>query len=80
MPFDKWLDTFLSEKGIDLEDRFEVEGPSGPNNMAYQNVVDAMKGAPVHEQDSIKTLMVKVDFVNGDIRKLLRHLAQAIAQ
>jgi hypothetical protein len=79
MSFDQWLDTFLTEKGINLEDSFEVDGPSGPNHMVYQNVVDAMKIAPEYEKGSIRSLMVQVDALNGDIRKLLRHLAQAIA-
>jgi len=79
--FARWLDTFLSEKGIDLEDRFTVQGPEwGENNMAYQNVVDVMKQAPAHEQAAIKNMLVKIDFRNGDVRHYLRHLAQAIAR
>lgn len=78
--FLKWLDTFLAEKGIDLEETFEVTGPVyGVNDMAYENVVEAMNLAPASEQRAIKTMLVKIDFVNGDVRKYLRHLAQAIA-
>ena len=29
--FNKWLDTFIEEKGYDLEQVFEVDGPSGWN-------------------------------------------------
>ena len=79
--FSRWLDTFLSEKGIDLEDRFTVQGPTwGENDMAYEHVVAAMKQAPAHEQAAIKTMLVKIDFKNGDVRHYLRHLAQAIAR
>lgn len=79
--FSRWLDTFLSEKGIDLEDRFTVHGPVwGENDMAYQNVVDVMKQAPAHEQAGIKNMLVRIDFKNGDVRHYLRHLAQAIAK
>jgi hypothetical protein len=77
--FDRWLDTFIDEKGIDLEEIFEVEGPSGPNHMPYGVVIEAIHSAPRDEQDRIKTLIVKLDFQNGDVRHLLRHLAQAIA-
>lgn len=78
--FNQWLDTFLSEKEIDLEGTFEVEGPSGPNFMSYAVVVEALKDAPDHERKGVKSMMVKIDFVNGDIRDYLRHLAKAIAK
>ena len=77
--FHKWLDTFLQEKVYDLDEAFEVEGPSGPNHMTYQVVVDHMKIAPEKEQKAIKDMMVKLDFKNADIKHFIRHLAQAIA-
>ena len=77
--FNRWLDTFISEKGIDLEETFEVAGPSGPNHMAYEHVIEAVKSAPREEQDRIKTLIVHIDFRNGDVKHFFRHLAQAIA-
>ena len=79
MTFSQWLDRFLSEKQIDLEEGFEVEGPSGTNFMSYQNVIDAMVSAPDHEKDQLKKMLIKLDYVNADIRRYLRHLAQAIA-
>lgn len=79
MKFNEWLDTFLSEKGIDLDQGFEVAGPSGINHMTYENVVDAMKQAPAHEQAAIKNMLVKIDFQNADVCRYLRHLAHAIA-
>lgn len=79
MNFNNWLDTFTAEKGIDTEARFEVEGPSGTNNMAYGNVLEAMKGAPAHEQAAIKDMIVRIDFANGDVCHYFRHLAQALA-
>ena len=77
--FSKWLDIFLSEKSIDLEEGFEVDGPSGPNHMQYIHVINAMKGAPIHEQKALKSMFVKLDFLNQPIKDYLRHLAQAIA-
>ena len=79
MTFSNWLNTLIAEKGIDLEQGFEVEGASGTNHMSYGIVVAAIKGAPKHEQAGIKTTIVKIDFHNGDVRHFLRHLAQAIA-
>ena len=79
MKFANWLDTLIEEKGIDLEQGFTVEGPSGENHMTYENVVFAIKGASANEQAGIKNMLVRIDFANGDIRHYFRHLAQAIA-
>lgn len=79
--FQKWLDTFLAEKGVDYEETLEVEGPKwGTNWMPIRVVVAAMKVAPKHEQDAIKKTFVKIDFMNGDVRHFIKHLAKAIAQ
>lgn len=78
--FNKWLDTFLEEKGIDLDESFTVQGETwGDNHMTYGVVVEHMKIAPKSEQNKIKDMLVKIDFKNGDVRHFLRHLAQAIA-
>lgn len=76
----KWLDTFISEKGLDLEDTFEVEGNEwGWNLIPLGCVVEAIKSAPAHEQKAIRTMIVKIDFVNGDVMDYFEHLAKAIA-
>lgn len=77
--FDKWLDTFISEKGIDLEDTFDVEGPSGTNTMPYGVIIEHMKIAGPQEQKALKNKMVYLDFKNADIKDFLRHLGGAIA-
>ena len=74
-----WLDRFIKEKGIDLEQGFTVPGPSGPNHMTYQIVIDHIKLAPSHEQAAIKDMIVEMDFHNAPIEPFLKHLAQAIA-
>jgi hypothetical protein len=77
--FCQWLDTFLSEKGIDLEAQFEVEGASGVNLMPYSVVVDGIKATTAAEQAQIKTVLVRIDFQNGDVCHFLRHIAKALA-
>ena len=78
--FNKWLDTFIEEKGIDLEDTFDVQGASGNNHMPYGVVIEHMKIAPSGEQAKLKDMLVKLDFKNADIKHYLRHLAQALAR
>lgn len=77
--FAKWLETFIGEKGLYMDDDMSVEGPSGLNMMTLETVYESMLSAPKKEQDAIKTMLVKIDFVNGDVRKYFRHLAQALA-
>lgn len=78
MGFNKWLDTFLEEKGIDLEQGFELEGSWGTNFFTYGVVVEAIKNTGKEEQKAIKNMIVKIDFMNGDVRHYFRHLAQAL--
>ncbi len=80
MTFSKWLETFLEEKGISREETLEVEGKMyGTNWMPVSVLVAFMKVAPKHEQAAIKKMLVKIDFVNGNVRHYLTHLAKAVA-
>ena len=79
MTFSKWLETFLSEKGIDGETILAVEGPSGENAIPVACLVDLMKQAPKLDQPGIKSMIVKIDFRNGDVLDYFRHLARAVA-
>lgn len=78
--FSAWIDTFISEKGIDLEQNLKVEGPSGLNIIPIGIVVAAMKKAPAGERDGIKKTLILIDFKNGDPVHFIKHLAQAIAR
>jgi len=75
----KWLDTFLAEKGTNLDQTIEAMGELGMNFMPLQVIVDAIKSASPAEQAQIKTTLVKIDFANGDIVHFFKHLAKAIA-
>lgn len=79
MTFTHWLETHLTEKGIDPETPIVVDGPSGPNHMTVATVTAAMRFAPAAEKKAIKTTLVKIDFANGDPLHFLTHLAHALA-
>ena len=81
MTFNEWLDTLVEEKELDTEAIFEVPGKSeyGTNYIPLGCVIEAIKAAPKHEQAGIKTVLVKIDFCNGNVIDYFRHLAQAIA-
>lgn len=77
--FNNWLDTFIEEKGIDLEHTLTVNGPSGTNQIPVGCIVDLMKSAPAREQAGIKSMIVRIDFANGDVLDYFAHLARAVA-
>lgn len=82
MTFAKWLDTLIEEKGIDPETTTVLDGESetGNYNLMYLDcLIEAIKTAPKHEQQGIQKMLVKIDFLNGDILDYFRHLAKALA-
>lgn len=79
--FNTWLDTFIDEKGIDLEHRFDVEGPQwGWNSIPLSVVVDTAKRTSSAEQTEIKNTLVQIDYKNGDVLHYFEHLAKALAR
>ena len=77
--FNSWLDTFLDEKNIDMENIIEVEGSLGINYIPVSIVIDRMKETTSDEQKKIKDIIVKIDFNNGDIMHFITHLAKSLA-
>jgi len=77
--FAKWLATFVEEKGIDTEQVLTVPGNSGANHIPIGCLIEAMNQSPAQEQAGIKNMLVRIDFVNGDVIRYFKHLAQAIA-
>ncbi len=80
MTFTKWLDTFVSEKELNTDRVFEVEGSDwGTNYIPCAVVIEHMKIASPQEQSEIKNMIVKIDFANGDVMHFFEHLAGALA-
>lgn len=82
MTFNKWIDTFLDEKGIEGDDMIVAEGPSGANHIPVEILVSAIKSAPTHEQNGIRDMLVRIDFAAPGRKPVLdyfAHLGQAIA-
>lgn len=79
MKFSDWLKTFIDEKGINTEQILEVEGDSGTNFIPVQVVLDHVLKTTKDEQWKIKDIIVRIDFMNGDVLHFLKHLAKAIA-
>ena len=78
--FNKWLDTFIEEKGIDLEQVIEIKTEDNTHYFEIGNIIANIKATTPEEQAGIKDMIVKIDFHNGDVVDYFRHLAQALAE
>tara|TARA_R110002124_G_scaffold73015_5_gene195993 strand:- start:2765 stop:3001 length:237 start_codon:yes stop_codon:yes gene_type:complete len=75
-----YLNTLISEKGLNLESIIEVKGSSGTNFIPLAVVVEHILITSETEKKQIKNTLVKIDFHNGDIMHFFTYLAQAIAK
>ena len=76
--FNKWLDTFIEEKGIQLDDTFTIEKDGQIHVFEIGNIVENIKVTTPKEQAEIKDMLVKIDFYNADVLDYFKHLAQAL--
>lgn len=75
--FTKWFETFLEEKNLPFES-FELNNSGEVHFIDTDIVIEAIKGAPAAEQNGIKNMLVKIDFLNGNVNHYFQHLAQAL--
>lgn len=77
--FNKWLDTFIDEKGIDTNQIVEVKTENNTHFFEIGNIIENIKATTREEQEQIKDMIVKIDFHNGDVIDYFSHLAKALA-
>lgn len=82
--FKEWFETFLSEKGIDLEEAFEVEGEEwGMNHIPVGCVVEHVcenYNADMKEAFGLSLIIADFRGMDADgIRGMLKRIAEAIA-
>lgn len=78
--FNQWLDTFIQEKGIDLDYTFTIEDEGITHIFELGNVIENIKTTAKEEQNAIKDMIVKIDFYNGDVVDYFKHLAKALVK
>jgi hypothetical protein len=76
--FNKWLDTFLEEKKVNLDTEFEYQGMECLNIIDLHSIIDAIKNTSQSEQLKIKNTIVEIDFKNGDVLHFFKHLGNAL--
>ena len=76
-----YLETLISEKGLDLEGTIiEVEGQDwGLNIIELGAVVDYIMASGPANQAKVKDTLVKIDFHNGDVMHFFKHVAKFMA-
>ena len=80
--FARWIDTFVSEKGLNTEHVFTVQTDDfwGTHLIPLAVVIEAAKSAPLAEQAQVKKAFVMIDFKNGDVMHFFEYLAKGLAQ
>lgn len=78
--FNNWLDEFIKKKGINLTESFTVEADKIGHLCDYENVIEQIKTATDKEKNGIKTMLIKLDYENRNIKAYLRHLAVPLAK
>ena len=78
MRFGKWLDTFLSEKGIELDEYLDTYRGEEHRALPVGFITEHIKAAHPDERAKIKSTIVMIDFKNGDVRHYLAHLGAAL--
>jgi hypothetical protein len=79
MTFNNWLNTFASEKGLDLDHTFEVEGDGGLNLIPLGAVIETMQAWPTDLQSQTKGKLVSIDLLNGDVVPFFKGIAGVMA-
>lgn len=74
-----YFETFFSEKNLPYA-MFEIELDDEVHMIDNETVIEMIKTAPAREQAQIKQMIVKIDFVNGDVNDFLRHLAECFVK
>jgi hypothetical protein len=82
MKFEKWLDTFVEEREFDTEEIiFEGEDKLGTLHIIDLGyLVEVIKTATQLEKSKIKDMIVKLDFLNGDIKHFFQYLAKGYVE
>lgn len=73
--YEKWLRTFIEEKGLDLDSEFTVEHRNNTHFITLGFLIEVILKASKKEQEQIQNIIVQIDFKNGDVMHFFNHLA-----
>ncbi len=70
----RYLENLITEKGRNLDDEIGIDGHIG---LTWEMLIDFIAAAKA-EHKRIRSMLVKIDFCNGDVFDYLRHLANGM--
>ena len=77
--FVKWFETFLEEKQVPYKS-WDIECNGELNIIDTEVVIEAIKNCSPKEQQGIKDMIIRLDFVNAPILPYFEHLANALVK
>lgn len=78
--FESWLDKYIKEKGINLDEPFSLEVDGVGHLFDYASIIEQMKHTSKSEQEKIRNKIAEIEFYNADVKDFLRHLAIPLAK
>lgn len=78
--FDEWLDKYIEEKGINLDEPFSLEVDGVGHLFDYASIIEQIKHTSKSEQEKIRNKITEIEFYNADVKDFLRHLAIPLAK
>lgn len=76
MQFNKWIDTFVSEKEIDINTEFTIESKGTTHFVSIGCLIEFIKKMPNDIKKKIKDNLVYLDFRNADVMDFFNHMAK----
>ncbi len=74
----KYLETLLDEKGIDRESFIEIDEADCFRLIPYQCIIEFICIQEIEVQNKIKKQLIKIDFINGDVKSYFNNIAEGI--
>lgn len=78
--FDEWIDKYIEEKGINLDELFSLEVDGIGHLFDYASIIEQIKCTSKSEQEKIRNKITEIEFYNADVKDFLRHLAIQLAK
>lgn len=75
-----YLNTLISEKGINPESTFEFTTNGYTNFVCLDVIVEFIDSMPKEYQKKIKSQLVAIDFQNGDIMHCIKYYGEMMCQ
>ncbi len=74
--FNEWLDKYIDEKGIHLEETFSIDVYGKEHLFDYASIIKQIKCTSRSEQEKFKNKLAELDFYKADVKDFFIYLAK----